>query len=192
MLDLSRLMPQTTSFWDHPIDKLEEALNLRKQIAALQSKLSSMFGSEDEVPATVKYAAAQGGTKRGGGMSAEGRARIAAAQKARWAKKKGGQSSSVASASASSGQSQPTKMGRGGKRTMSPETIAKMRASQQARWAKAKGATPASTSTISKTARAGRAKAGITDEGRAKLAAAMKARWAARKKGAPALNAPKK
>ena len=185
-------MPQTTSFWDHPIDKLEEALNLRKQIAALQNKLGSMFGSEDETPATANKATAQGSTKTRGGMSAEGRARIAAAQKARWAKKNGGQLSSMASASSSTNDSLPVKRARGGKRTMSPETIAKMRASQQARWAKAKGATPALTSTTSRTAGAGRAKPGITDEGRAKLAAAMKARWAARKKGAAPLNAPRR
>src|SRR4051812_28523670 len=82
-------MPPTTSFWEHPIDKLEEALSIRKQIAALQDKLSGLFGSDDgEAP----KAKATGSTGKKGGkrtMSAEAKERIAAAQRARWAKSKG-------------------------------------------------------------------------------------------------------
>jgi hypothetical protein len=55
-------------------------------------------------------------------MSAKGRARIVAAQKARWAKVKGKQTNPAA-----------------GKRTMSPSARRKIAAAQRARWAKVKG-----------------------------------------------------
>lgn len=128
------------SFWDHPIDKLEEALNLKKQIHALQAKLSSMFGSDDDevsepkkrpgfaAPAAAKTKPAKAGKRT---MSPEARERIAAAQRARWAKSKGTSSSSAASVSS-------TKPAKKGKRTMSPETKAKMAAAMKARWAAAK------------------------------------------------------
>ncbi len=127
------------SFWDHPIDKLEEALNLKKQIHALQEKLSSMFGSDDDevsepkrrpgfAPAPTKAKPAKAGRRT---MSPEARERIAAAQRARWAKSKGTSNSSAASASS-------IKPAKKGKRTMSPETKAKMAAAMKARWAAAK------------------------------------------------------
>ena len=79
-------MPQS-SFWDHPIDKLEQALSIRKQIAALQDKLSKLFGSDGGKTPKAKATASKRGGKRT--MSAEARERIAAAQRARWAKSKG-------------------------------------------------------------------------------------------------------
>jgi hypothetical protein len=97
-------------FLTHPIEKLERALHLRKQIEQLNSTLKKLFG-----PTPISLAALQlelskrtgqrktsgrAGTnsrkktgaaslttrKKSGGLSAEGRASIAAAQKARWAK----------------------------------------------------------------------------------------------------------
>ena len=62
-------------------------------------------------------------------MSPEARERIAAAQRARWAKSRGGASGkSTVSASA-------PKRGRKGPRTMSPEARAKIAAAQRRRWA---------------------------------------------------------
>jgi len=58
---------------------------------------------------------------RRGTMSAAGRARIAAAQRARWAKVKGTKVVSIASRK---------------KRRISPSAIARIRAAQKARWAK--------------------------------------------------------
>lgn len=130
------------SFWDHPIDKLEEALNLKKQIHALQEKLSSLFGSDDDEPKepkrrpgftpvspmAKKARAGKGGRRT---MSAEARERIAAAQRARWAKSKDSADSGTASVKSS-------RPGKKGKRTMSPETKAKMAAAMKARWAAAK------------------------------------------------------
>src|SRR4051812_13662414 len=117
------------SFWDHPIDKLEEALNLKKQIHALQAKLSSMFGGEEEAtpqlakrrpgrPPKSASAATSQPVKRGPGrppksassvasattaptktgrkpFSAASRAKMAAAQRARWAGKRGANTGTV-------------------------------------------------------------------------------------------------
>ena len=64
---------------------------------------------------------------RKGKRSAAARAKMAAAQKARWAAKKGGAVTTPAVKS-------PRK-----KRTMSPEARARIAAAQRARWAKVKG-----------------------------------------------------
>ena len=67
--------------------------------------------------------------KKKGGMSAEGRARIVAAQKARWAKIKG--EKAPAAAKASTAPKAPTKQKR---RPMSPAVKAKLSAMMKARW----------------------------------------------------------
>src|SRR5436190_1252476 len=124
-------MPKSISFWNHPIDKIEEALSIRKQIAALQTKLSNLFGadSEDEPKPTVKG-------KRGGKrtMSPATIAKMRAAQQARWAKKRGASESQAKIAA-------PAKPAKKGRRTMSPEARGRIAAAQRARWAKSKGET---------------------------------------------------
>ena len=74
------------SFLHHPIETLEEALHIRRQIEALEKQLSSLFGNHppslDAIPADVPAAKP---VKKKGGLSAEGRARIVAALKARHA-----------------------------------------------------------------------------------------------------------
>src|SRR5688572_25316173 len=100
-------MSQSNSFWDHPIDKLEEALSLRKQIATLQDKLSGMFSSSESKPTATTSTAPRG--RRGGKrtVSPEARARMAASQKARWAKlnqAKGGSSSTSSPAAGRAAQ----------------------------------------------------------------------------------------
>jgi len=71
--------------------------------------------------------------RRKRGLSAEGRARIAAAQKARWAKSKGdsAEESSVEAPKASKGRK---------KRNLSPEARARIVAAVKRRWAKSKKA----------------------------------------------------
>ena len=80
-------MASDTSFWNHPLEKLEEALSIKRQIASLEARLSSLFG------ASSKAAADKGATTSGGRgrrkMSPAARAKIAAAQRARWARAKG-------------------------------------------------------------------------------------------------------
>jgi hypothetical protein len=62
--------------------QLRRAANIKDKIAALQSEFSKMLGSS--APASKKAAP----RKKRRGMSAAGRAKIAAAQRARWAKQK--------------------------------------------------------------------------------------------------------
>jgi hypothetical protein len=62
--------------------QLRKAADLQEKIAQLQSELAAILGSEVEAIPVTKPA------RKKGGMSAAGRAKIAAAQKARWAKVK--------------------------------------------------------------------------------------------------------
>lgn len=81
-------MPKDTPFWNAPIEKLEEALNIKRQIAALEARLIGLFGNraqEDRLPSAQAPSAPR---RRRGQLSAAGRANIIAAQKARWAAKK--------------------------------------------------------------------------------------------------------
>jgi hypothetical protein len=96
--------------------QLRRAVGLKEQIDALNKELASILGA----PAPVS---AKPPKKRK--MSAAGRAKIAAAQKARWAKVK--RAKSVAKA--------PAK-----KRKMSAAAKAKISAAAKARWAKVKAA----------------------------------------------------
>jgi hypothetical protein len=106
-----------TSLSDLSIDQLRRAIAIKAQIETLQKQFESLFGAPTPV------AAPRVAKKRG--MSAAGRARIAAAQKARWAKQKKAQ---VVAA-------KPAKKRRG---KLSPEGRARIIAAQKARWAKAK------------------------------------------------------
>jgi hypothetical protein len=76
-------------------------------------------------------------------MSPEARERIAAAQRARWAKQKGGNGSAEGAAKGAAAQSKSESKVAGkqktqGKRTMSPEARAKIAEAARRRWAKQK------------------------------------------------------
>ena len=96
--------------------QLRRAAGLKEKIDALNKEMASIFGA----PAPVSAKAPK---KRK--MSRAGRAKIAAAQKARWAKIKAAKSASKA----------PAK-----KRKMSAKVKAKLSAMAKARWAKVKAA----------------------------------------------------
>ena len=96
--------------------QLRRAAGLKEQIDALNKELASILGA----PASVSAKAPKKGK-----MSAAGRAKIATAQKARWAKVKGAKPAAKA----------PAK-----KRKMSAAAKAKLSALAKARWAKVKGA----------------------------------------------------
>jgi hypothetical protein len=98
--------------------QLKRAADLKDKIAKLENDLAAILGGS----VTVKPA-------KKGGMSAAGRAKIAAAQKARWAKVK------AAKTKASPKASKPVKKAR---KKMSAEGRAKIVAAQKARWAKIK------------------------------------------------------
>jgi hypothetical protein len=96
-------------------EQLIKAAKLKKQIAKLETSLASILGSP---------AASNSAPKRRK-MSRAARAKIAAAQKARWAKTKG---------------KSATKPAAKKKRKMSAAGRAKIRAAAKARWAKVKAA----------------------------------------------------
>ncbi|MEZ0254473.1 MAG: hypothetical protein ACAI37_04305 [Chthoniobacter sp.] len=115
------------------IDQLKRAIAISEQIQNLEAELASILGasSKASAPAKVAAVAAKPG-RRKRGLSAEGRARIAAAQKARWAKTKGGE------AVEASADATPKAGKRRKKRNLSPEARARIVAAVKRRWAKAK------------------------------------------------------
>jgi hypothetical protein len=110
--------------------QLKEAVTIAEQIEELQAKLASLVGGSGavvSVPKAVSAAVSAPAAKSGKRtMSPEARARIAAAQRARWAKSK-----SVTKAPAVSSTKKTTKK-RG---QLSPEGRAKIVAALKARWA---------------------------------------------------------
>ena len=131
--------------------QLRKAADIKERIDVLQSELNAILGGEvpnpaqDEAPKRRK-------------VSAAGKARMRAAQLARWAKIKGTASTTAA----------PKKNGK-----MSAAGRAAIRAAQIARWAKIKGtsAKPAKKAKIQRSA-----------AWRAAVSAAAKARWSKAKK----------
>jgi hypothetical protein len=98
-------------------NQLVRAAKIKDQITKLEHQLNALLGGSTRVSVAK--------APRKGGMSAAGRARIAAAQRARWAKLKGGPGKTKAS--------KPMK-----KRKMSAAGLAAIKAAQKARWAKIK------------------------------------------------------
>lgn len=113
------------------IAQLQRAIQISEQIERLEAELKSILsgtgGSVVIGPSVVKGPRAKG--KRT--MSPEARERIAAAQRARWAKSKGAATGSSTEASPAA---KPAKRGKK-KRTMSPEARARIVAAQKRRWA---------------------------------------------------------
>ena len=118
------------------LDQWKRGLAIAEQIAVLEKELAAILhGQSISAPPAAKAAPVT--TKRTKGkMSAEGRARIGAAQKARWAKLKSGGTSSAASHAPAKAPAPKAPLKK--KRTMSPEVKAKLAAAMKARWAAAK------------------------------------------------------
>ncbi len=116
--------------------QLRQALQLREQIEVLQRKLGALLGGERSAaaPATAKTKKPVGRPAGKRTMSAEGRAKIAAAQKARWAKTK----ETSAAPAAKNGAKAPKKKG-----TITAAGRAKLAAAMKARWAARKKGAPA-------------------------------------------------
>jgi len=109
-------------FWDHPIETIEKALHIRKQIEALNASLNELYG--DGTQPLVIETPIRANDKRKGKRSAATRARMKAAQQARWAKKKGVSTPAPVAKTAKK------------KRVVSKASRAKMAAAQRARWSK--------------------------------------------------------
>jgi hypothetical protein len=100
--------------------QLRQAADLKEKIAGLENQLAVILGATAKPASTPTPKA----TKKGG-MSAAGRAKVAAAQKARWAK-------------IHAAKAKPTAKPAKKKFTMSAAAKAKLSALAKARWAKVK------------------------------------------------------
>jgi hypothetical protein len=135
--------------------QLRKAADIKERIDALQNELNEILGGEFPSPAQATEA-----PRKKWKVSAAGRARMRAAQKARWAKIK-----------RTAPSTEPAKKA---KRKMSAEGLANIRAGVAKRMAaQGKTAKPAPKRTMSPAAKA-------------KMAALMKARWANAKKAGKA------
>ena len=135
--------------------QLRQAADLKERIASLNDELAAILGGSS-TPAPASTPAKKGG------MSAAGRAKVAAAQKLRWAKIK-----------AAKGKTAPVTKALKKKGGMSAAGRARIVAAQKARWAKIKGAKPAVTA-----AKPAKKKFTMSAAAKAKISAAAKARWA--------------
>jgi hypothetical protein len=97
--------------------QLRRAADLKEKIEALNQEFTSILDGSVSVSAKAP--------KKKGGMSAAGRARVAAAQKARWAKVRAAKPAAKAPAR---------------RNKMSPAGRAKIAAAQKARWVKTRKA----------------------------------------------------
>jgi len=102
--------------------QLKEAVTIAEQIEKLQATLAGLIGGSASVTTAPKVASAPAAKAGKRTMSPEARARIAAAQRARWAKSRGTSKAPAAS---------PVKK----KGKLSPEGRAKIVAALKARWA---------------------------------------------------------
>jgi hypothetical protein len=165
-------MSTLQDFLNHPIESLERALHIRKQISALEKALQEVMGSSP-APVVAKDAAPKRRGRRK--MSAEARAKIANAQRLRWAKSKGLESGTLAGPLEAAPVAKTKR-----KRGMSAAGRARIAAAQKLRWAKVKAATsvPAKAAPVAK-----KKKRRLSPEARARIVAAVKARWARVKMG---------
>ena len=147
------------------IQQLRQIANLKEQAEALEKQIIEIAGSSEK-------AATKPGPKGKRKMSASARAKIAAAQKARWAKQKE-VTQTVKTAP------KPAKK-KGG---MSAAGRARIVAAQKARWAAIKAAKkavvkPASVAKSVPATKPAKKKFTMSAAAKAKISAAAKARWA--------------
>ena len=112
------------------IEQLKRALAISEQIEKLQAEFASVLGGA--APASVAKAAAP--AKKKGGLTPEGRAKLAASMKARWAARRKGAPAPTKAAASSPKPAAKAKV----KRTISPEARARMVAGAKKRWANKK------------------------------------------------------
>ena len=151
---------------DISVKELQEAISIRQQIDNLQQRLSSLLRGAPQRPASTT--SPKGPTATGRFFSPATRAKLAAAARARWARRRG---TGAAAPAKSTGAAAPSKK----KGQLTAAGRRKLSLLMKARWAarrKAGGKQKAST----------RKKGALTPAGRKRLSELMKARWAARRK----------
>ncbi len=152
---------------DISVKDLQEAISIRQQIDNLQQRLSSLLRGAPQRPASTT--SPKGPTATGRFFSPATRAKLAAAARARWARRRG---TGAAAPAKSTGAAAPGKK----KGQLTAAGRRKLSLLMKARWAarrKAGGKQKAST----------QKKGALTPAGRKRLSELMKARWAARRKG---------
>jgi hypothetical protein len=108
------------------VAQLQRAAQIKQQMEVLEAELTSILGG---APAISRRRGRPPGGGKKGGISAAGRAKIAAAQRLRWAKFKASQKTAER---AKTGRPQRKR------RRLSPEGRARIAAAQKARWARAR------------------------------------------------------
>jgi hypothetical protein len=150
-----------SSGMDISVKDLQEAISIRQQIDNLQRRLSSLLRGAPQTPTGPAASPASGRF-----FSPATRAKLAAAARARWAKRRGTRASTTKDIAAA-----PAKR----KGQLTPAGRRKLSQLMKARWAarrKAGGKQKASS----------RKSGALTPAGRKRLSELMKARWAARRK----------
>lgn len=130
------------------VEQLKRAIELAEQIDRLQNELETLLGGGNRTQSQNRTASApkSASTKSRGGrrsVSPEARERIAAAQRARWARLRGDSSADTAGKTQSKPAARAKSGGRGaqkGRRSVSAEGRAKMAEAARKRWAAKKAA----------------------------------------------------
>ena len=142
---------------DISVKDLQEAISIRQQIDNLQRRLSSLLRGAPQRPTAPSAPTAR--TAPGRYFSPTTRAKLAAAARARWARRRG------------TGGAAPAKT----KGQLTPAGRRKLSQLMKARWAARRRAG-------GKQKTSSRKKGALTPAGRRRLSELMKARWAARRK----------
>ena len=147
---------------DISVKDLQEAISIRQQIDNLQRRLSSLLRGAPQTPTGPARPTATGRF-----FSPATRAKLAAAARARWAKRRG---IGAAAPAKSTGAAAPGKRGQ-----LTPAGRRKLSQLMKARWAARRKAGGKQKTSIRKSG-------ALTPAGRKRLSELMKARWAARRK----------
>jgi hypothetical protein len=157
---------------DISVKDLQEAISIRQQIDNLQRRLSFLLRGEPQ-----RQTGATAPTAGGRFFSPATRAKLSAAARARWAKRRGTGAAAPAKSTGTATPAKSTGAAPAGNRKgqLTPAGRRKLSQLMKARWAarrKAGGKQKVAT----------RSKGALTPAGRKRLSELMKARWAARRK----------
>lgn len=145
-------MSTLDAFLNHPIETLERALHIRKQIDQLNEMLKELFG-----PTPLSLAGVQASAPKRRGRPPKAK-------------------TSVAAQEGHEGQNGLVEKSGKKKRKMSAAAREKIAAAQRARWAKQKGTAGPLTAVVMEEPKKKKRK--LSPEARARIVAAVKARWA--------------
>ena len=148
----------TNALTSFSVAQLQRALQIKQEIESLENQLAQLLGQPSATPAVRRGRppGRRGPGRPRGKMSAAGRAAIAAAQRARWARARG---------------EEPVAKPARKRRTMTPAALRALANARAIRWAKVRGGARSAKP-------GGKVKKHFSAAARAALSAAAKARWA--------------